>query len=57
MKIKNNYDALVFGLKLLITAPDDSSEECFEIVKSLASTLSKDEVLRAKAQVEVELLI
>jgi hypothetical protein len=57
MKIKNNYDALVFGLKLLIIAPDDKSEECFEIVKSLASTLSKDEVLRAKAQVEVEPLI
>ena len=54
MKIKNNYDALVFGLKLLIIAPDDKSEECFETVKRLASTLSKDEVERAKVQVEGE---
>jgi len=45
----DNYQALVLALKLAVTAPtDDKEQKCIEMAKSFASSLSSDQVERAK---------
>ena len=47
----NNYQALVSALKLAVTAPTAAkAQECVEMAKSFASSLSLDEIERAKKE-------
>ena len=47
----NNYQALVAALKLAITAPTAAKkQECVEMAKSFASSLSLDEIESAKKE-------
>tara|TARA_R100000234_G_scaffold119227_1_gene101575 strand:- start:211 stop:384 length:174 start_codon:yes stop_codon:yes gene_type:complete len=49
----NNYQALVQGLYLSVTAPtEEKSKECLEIAKSIADKLNTDDVEKAKLEVE-----
>ena len=49
----NNYQALVQGLYLSVTAPtEEKSKECLEIAKSIADKLNADDVEKAKLEVE-----
>ena len=51
MEPTNNYQALVLALRLAVDAPtDEKSQECLEMAKGLASTLSEFEVERAKRE-------
>lgn len=52
MEIENNYQALVAALKLAVTAPtNEQAQECVEMAKGFASSLSLDEIERAKKEV------
>ena len=47
----NNYQALVAALKLAVTAPTAAkAQECVEMARSFASSLSLDEIERAKKE-------
>ena len=47
----NNYQALVSALKLAVTAPTAAkAQECVEMARSFASSLSFDEIERAKKE-------
>ena len=47
----NNYQALVTALKLAVTAPtDEQAQECVEMAKSFASSLSPEKIQRAKRE-------
>ena len=47
----NNYQALVTALKLAVTAPTAAkAQECVEMARSFASSLSLDEIERAKKE-------
>jgi heterodisulfide reductase subunit C len=51
MEIENNYQALVTALKLAVTAPtDEQAQECIEMAKSFAASLSPDKIERAKKE-------
>ena len=51
MEIENNYQALVTALKLAVTAPTAAkAQECVEMAKSFASSLSLEEIERAKKE-------
>ena len=47
----NNYQALVAALKLAVTAPTAAkAQECVEMARSFASSLSLHEIERAKKE-------
>jgi hypothetical protein len=47
----NNYQALVTALKLAVTAPtDEQAQDCIEMAEGFASSLSIDEIERAKKE-------
>ena len=51
MEIENDYQALVSALKLAITAPTAAkAQECVEMAEGFASSLSIDEIKRAKKE-------
>lgn len=51
MEIENDYQALVSALKLAVTAPTAAkAQECVEMAKSFASSLSLEEIERAKKE-------
>ena len=51
--IKDDYEALVFGLWLSITAPtEEKSKECVKMAESISAKLTKEQVERAKAEAE-----
>jgi len=51
MEIENDYQALVLALKLTVTAPTAAkAQECVEMAKSFASSLSSEQVERAKKE-------
>ena len=51
MEIENDYQALVLALTLTVTAPTAAkAQECVEMAKSFASSLSIDEIERAKKE-------
>ena len=62
MKIKNQYQALVQGLLLSITAPrEDQSKKALRVALSIAYDMCKDEdgrnAILEKAKREVELML
>jgi hypothetical protein len=51
MEIENDYQALVLALKLTVTAPTAAkAQECIEMAKSFAASLSPDKIERAKKE-------
>ncbi len=53
MELKTDYEALVQGLYLSVTAPtEEKSQECLKIANEIASRLSSDEVEKAKLEAE-----
>jgi len=51
MKIKNNYQAVVFGLTLAITAPTDAqAAKVIGMVESMTGSLSQAQIERAKRE-------
>ena len=53
MKIKNNYQAVVFGLTLAITAPTDAqAAKVIGMVESMTGSLSQAQLERAKKEAE-----
>mgnify|MGYP003129932287 FL=1 len=53
MELKTDYEALVQGLFLSVTAPtEEKSQECLKIATEIASRLSDNEVEKAKLEAE-----
>jgi len=51
MKIKNNYQAVVFGLTLAITAPTDAqAAKVINMVESMSWSLTQSQLNRAKKE-------
>ena len=51
MEIENDYQALVSALKLAVTAPtDEQAQDCIEMAEGFASSLSLEEIERAKKE-------
>jgi len=51
MQIENDYQALVLALKLTVTAPTAAkAQECVEMAKSFAASLSSEQIQRAKRE-------
>ena len=51
MEIENDYQALVLALKLTVTAPTAAkAQDCIEMAEGFASSLSIDEIKRAKKE-------